>query len=169
MADSSHSANESESVLSEDSLSKDDQNLGPFEQATQAGADLRVPQKVDISSERKIQTNSGNVERGKRGSKDPKLVSAWDRVKQHKNEHLTVVNGKLRCDSCKEIISKKNSSIRKHVLSNKHSTGKKTIEASKSRQQSVVDVLRRNNAKIHPKGETLPTKIAQNSSTWQCS
>jgi predicted nucleic acid binding AN1-type Zn finger protein len=59
---------------------------------------------------------------------------------------LTVVNGKLRCDSCKEIISKKNSLKRKHVLRNKHLTGKKTIKASKTKQQSVVDVLQRNDA-----------------------
>ncbi len=125
MADSSHSANESESELSENSLSKDDENLGPLEQATQAGADLRVLQKADISRKRKIQTNPGNVECRKQGLKEPKLVSAWDRVKQHKNEHLTVVNRKLHCDACKEIISKKNSLIRKHILSNKHLTGKK--------------------------------------------
>ena len=82
MADSSHSANESESELSEDSLSQDDQNFGPLEQATQAGADLQVPHKADIFRKRKIQTNPGNVECGKWGLKDPKLVSAWDRVKE---------------------------------------------------------------------------------------
>ena len=90
--------------------------------------------------------------------KDPKLVSAWDRFKQYKDEHLSVVNAKLRCDSCNEIILK-NSSIKKHFLSKKHLTGKKTIEASKIKQQSNVDILRGNDAKVHPKGETLPNEM----------
>ena len=156
MADSSCSENESES---EGSASDDDENVGPLEEAAQAGADLQIPGKADISRKRKIQRNPGNVKRSKRGSKDPKLVSAWERVKQYKNEHLTVVNGKLRCDACKEIILKKKSSIKKHVLTKKHLTGKKTIEASKIRQQSIVDILRRNDARVHPKGETLPNEM----------
>jgi hypothetical protein len=79
MADSSSSENESESELSEDSASEDDENVafGPLEKAAQAGEDLRIPRKAHISRKRKIETNLGNQ---KRGSKDPKLVSAWDRV-----------------------------------------------------------------------------------------
>ena len=120
MADSSCSENnESES---EDSASENE-NVGPLEEAAQAGADLQIPGKADILRKRKIQTNPGNIKSTKRGSKDPKLVSAWD------------------CDSCNEIISKKNSSIRRHVLSKKHLTDKKTIEASKIKQQSTVDIL----------------------------
>ncbi|CAB4018869.1 Hypothetical predicted protein [Paramuricea clavata] len=145
-----------------DRASEDDENVAfrPLEEAAQAGEDLRIPRKAHISRKRKIETNRGNQKRSKRGSKDPKLLSAWDRIKQYKNEHLTVVNGKLRCDACKEIISKKKkSSIKKYVLTNKHSTGKKTIEASKIRQQSIVDVLRSIVAKVHPKGETLPNEM----------
>ena len=66
------------------------------------------------------------------------LVSVWDRVKQYKDEHLSVVNAKLHCDSCNEIISKKNSSIKKHVLSKKHLTGKKAIEANKSNSSQLL-------------------------------
>ena len=82
MADSSSSENESESALSEDSASEDDENVafGPLEEAAQAGEDLRIPRKAHISRKRKIETNRGNQKRSKRGSKDPKLVSAWDRV-----------------------------------------------------------------------------------------
>ena len=110
MADSSCSENdESES---EDSASENE-NVGPLEKAAQAGADLQIPGRDDISRKRKIQTNTGNIKRSKWGSKDPKLVSAWERVKQHKDEHLTVVNAKLHCDAYKEIISRKNSSIKK--------------------------------------------------------
>ena len=161
MADSSCSENnESES---EDSASENE-NVGPLEEAAQeeaaqAGADLQIPGKADTSRKRKIQTNPGNIKRSKRGLKDPKLVSAWDRVKQYKDEHLSVVNAKLSCDSCNEIILEKNSSIKKHFLSKKHLTGKKTIEASKIKQQSNVDILRRNDARVHPKGENLPNEM----------
>ena len=106
MADSScleNNESESEDIASEN------ENVGPLEEAAQAGADLQIPEKADISGKRKIQTNPGYIRRSKRVSKDPKLVSAWDRVKQYKDELLSVVTAKLRCDSCNEIISKRNS------------------------------------------------------------
>ena len=57
MADSSCSENnESES---EDSASENE-NVGPLEEAAQAGADLQIPGKADISGKRKFQTNPGN-------------------------------------------------------------------------------------------------------------
>ena len=128
MANSSCSEN-NESEF-KDSASENE-NVGRLEEAAQADTDLQIPGKADTSKKRKIQTNPRNIKRSKRGSKDQKLVSAWDRVKQYKDKHLSVVNAKLRCDSFNEIISKKNSSIKKHVLSKKHLTDKKTIEASK--------------------------------------
>ena len=116
--------------------------IGPVERATQAGADLRTPQKAEISNKRSVQTNPGNAKRSKWGSKDPKHVSLWERVEQYENEYFTVVNGKLRCDACKEFISKKKSSIVKHVQSRKHLTGKKEIERRKTREQSIVEEKR---------------------------
>ena len=50
------------------------------------------------------------------GTNDPKL-SSWQRVKEFKDEHLVVSNGKLKCDACRETISKKKSSVKKHVSS----------------------------------------------------
>ena len=75
---------------------------------------------------------------------------------EHKNEYLTSVDGKLRCDACKETISKKKSTVKKHISSLKHVKAKKTILESKKKDQSVLELLRRNDQAKHPKGETLP-------------
>ena len=48
------SANESESELSEDRLSKDDQNLGPLERATQAGQICEFPRKLTFPGNAKF-------------------------------------------------------------------------------------------------------------------
>ena len=84
------------------------------------------------------------------GQSDPKL-SSWQRVQEHKNEYLTSLDGKLRCDACKETISKKKSTVKKHISSLKHVKAKKTILESKKKE-----LLRRNDQAKHPKGETLP-------------
>ena len=73
MADSSCSENNESK--SEDSASENE-NVGPLEEAAQADTYLQIPGKADISKKRKIETNPENIKRIKRGSKDPKLVSA---------------------------------------------------------------------------------------------
>ena len=123
-----------------------------------AGADLRIPQKAAISRNRKVQSNPAHSHRCKRGANDPK-VSAWERVQEHKNEQLNVVSGKLRCNACKEPISKKNSSIKKHIASNKHELAEKVAAKEKTKDQSIIQMFRRNDQRLNPKGETLPWEM----------
>ena len=61
----------------------------------------------------------------------------------------------LKCDACKETISKKKSTVRKHINSVKHDA-KRAIQNSKKRDQSLLTFLRRKDEEDNPKGETLP-------------
>ena len=84
-------------------------------------------------------------------------MNAWQRVQQHKKEHLVVTEGnQLRCDACKETISKKESTVKKHITSGKHVQAKKGIEKSKKNDQSLLQFLLKNDKANHQKGETLP-------------
>ena len=96
---------------------------------------IHTLEKAKIARERKLQTNPAGKSRSTRGQSDPKL-SSWQRVQEHKNEYLTSVDGKLRCDACKETISKKKSTVKKHISSLKHVKAKKTILESKKKDQS---------------------------------
>lgn len=69
---------------------------------------------------------------------------------------MTVVSGNLRCDACKETISKKKGSVKKHISSKKHTNSKDVIAKSKKRDRSIVDMMKRNNKAVNPKGSTLP-------------
>ena len=150
MADTYSDSNTSNS---DESADEGPSNL--IAEAKRLGANLRTPEKAKIARERKLQTNPAGKSRSTRGQSDPKL-SSWQRVQEHKNEYLTSVDGKLRCDACKETISKKKSTVKKHISSLKHVKAKKTILESKKKDQSVLELLGRNDRAKHPKGETLP-------------
>ena len=121
----------------------------PFAEAKRLGVNLRIPEKAKIARERKLHTNPAGKSRSTRGQ-------SQQRVQEHKNEYLTSVDGKLRCDACKETISKKKRSVKKHISSLKHVKAKKTILESKKKDQSVLELLRGIDQPKHPKGETLP-------------
>ena len=65
----------------------------------------------------------------------------------------------LRWDECKETISKKKSTVRRHINSVKHNDAKRAIQNSKKRDQSLLTFLRRKDEEDNPKGETLPADI----------
>ena len=88
------------------SSSEDDEDSDPLEVAASAGARLSTPEKASISRKRKVQTNPAEKKRNVRGSVDPN-VSAWDRANEFKDQCLTTVSGNLRCDACRESLSKK--------------------------------------------------------------
>ncbi|KAK3742871.1 hypothetical protein QZH41_007769 [Actinostola sp. cb2023] len=143
-----------------DSISNSDESAdegpsNPIAEAKRLGANLSTPKKAKIARERKIQINPAGKSRSERGENDPKL-SSWQRVQEHKDEYLTAVSGKLRCEACKETISKKSSTVKKHIQSAKHVKAKKAVLDSKKKDQSVLDLIRRNDQAKHPKGETLP-------------
>ena len=112
------------------SSSEDDEYSDPLEVAASAGARLSTPEKASISRKRKVQTNPAEKKRNVRGSVDPN-VSAWDRVDEFKDQGLTTVSGNLRCDACRETLSKKKSSVKKHVSSIKHIKALENIKKSK--------------------------------------
>ena len=76
------------------------------EGAAGAGARLSTREKASISRKRKVQTNPAERKSNVRGSVNPN-VSAWDRVNEFKDQCLTTVSGNLRCDACRETLSKK--------------------------------------------------------------
>ena len=127
--------NYSDSNTSNSDESADDGPSNQIVEAKRLGANLRTPEKAKIARERKLQTNPASKSPSTRGQSDPKL-SSWQRVQEHKNEYLTSVDGKLRCDACKETISKKKSTVKKHISSLKHVKAKKTILESKKKDQS---------------------------------
>ena len=137
--------NYSDSNTSNSDESADEGPSNPIAEAKRLEANLRTPEKAKIARERKLQTNPAGKNRSTPGQSDPKL-SSWH----------TSVDGKLRCDACKETISKKKSTIKKHISSLKHVKAKKTILESKKKDLSVLELLRRNDQAKHPKGETLP-------------
>ena len=98
--------NYSGSNTSNSDESADEAPSNPIAEAKRLGTNLRIPEKAKIARERKLQTNLAGKSRSTRGQCDPKL-SSWQRVQEHKNEYLTSVDGKLRCDACKETKEEK--------------------------------------------------------------
>ena len=143
----SSTSSEEMASSSEDSASEDPINI-----AKGRGADLKEPEKAEIARTRKVQRNQAGGKKTVRGQKDPK-VSAYQRVR----EFLSVTSkNMLRCDACKKTISKKKSTVRKHINSVKHNDAKRAIRNSKKRDQSLLTFLRRKDEEDNPKGETLP-------------
>ena len=107
--------------LSDSSTSSRDENVeeDPIVVAENAGAIFRIPDGAAIA--RKLPTNKGKYKQ--RESKTAVGTSAWDRLKELPNNNFAVVSRNLRCNACNEIISKKKSSIVKHVESKKHKKG----------------------------------------------
>ena len=137
------------------SSSEDSANEDPINIAKGRGANLKEPEKAEIARTRKVQRNQAGGKKTVRGPKDPK-VSAYQRVRENRNEFLSVTSkNMLRCDACKETISKKKSTVRKHMNSVKHNDAKRAIQNSK-RDQSLLTFLRRKDEEDNPKGETLP-------------
>ena len=135
------------------SSSEDDEYSDPLEVAASAGARLSTPEKASISRKRKVRTNPAEKKRNVRGSVDPN-VSAWDRVDEFKDQGLTTVSGNLRCDACRETLSKKKSSVKKHVLSIKHIKALENIKKSKKKDPNIKDLLAKTSGGA--KGFTLP-------------
>ena len=100
-----------------------------------------------------MQTNPAEKKRNVRGSVDPN-VSAWDRVNEFKDQCLTTVSGNLRCDACRETLSKEKSSVKKHVSSIKHIKALENIKKSKKKDQNIKDLLAKTSRGA--KGSTLP-------------
>ena len=134
-------------------MSEDDEYSDPLEVAASAGARLSTPETAIISRKRKVQTNPAEKKRNVRGLIDPN-VSAWDRVNEFKDQCLTTVSESPRCDTCRETLSKKKSSVKKHVSSIKHIKALENIKKSKNKDQNIKDLLAKTSGGA--KGSTLP-------------
>ena len=112
MAESVNFESDHESQHEIDKSSEDEEQIdeSPLGKAARAGANLSTSRKADIARKRKIQSNPAG--------KNPRFkVTAWDRVQKYKEEYFCVMQGKLRCNACKEVLSKKESTIKKHIRS----------------------------------------------------
>ena len=118
----SSTSSEEMASSSEDSASEDLNNI-----AKGRGADLKEAEKAEIARTRKVQRNQAGGKKTVRGQKDPK-VSAYQRVRENRNEFLSVTSkNMLRWDACKETISKKKSTVGKHINAVKHNDAKRAI------------------------------------------
>lgn len=84
---------------------------------------LKAPRQSDLSRKRKVLVNP--PPKGKRSSKRLNskatiYIKPDQRVKEFPNEHLSVSNGKLFCEACREQLNLKKSSIINHTQSTKH-------------------------------------------------
>ena len=130
--------------------------------AVNAGASLKAPAKAAISRKRKLPVNEGKYKQ--RGSKTTvntvsEKTTAWDRLKDFPNHHFAVVDRRLRCNACSELISLKKSSITKHVASVKHKKGLSDIAKSKSESQTIMEFLQRRDKKENAAGTCLPAEM----------
>ena len=141
------------------SKSGEEDPSNPLTVTTGAGTRPSTPERAAISRKRKVQTNPVEKKQNVRGTADP-TVSSWDRLNQFKGVHLTVVSGKLRCDACNETMCKRKSSVSKHIASQKHIKSKKVIAKSNKKDQTIVDLMKRNDEQMNPKGSTLPRDMS---------
>ena len=130
----------------------------PILVAVNAGASLRSPTSAVIARKRKLPANEGKYkQRG--SSKTTVRTSAWDRITEYPKHHFAVVNRKLRCNACREIISEKKRSIEKHIKSKKHERGLSEIAKSKSESQTITACLQRRDNRKKACGSTLPAEM----------
>ena len=70
-----------------------------------------------------------------------------------------MVGGTLQCNACNEFVSKKESTIKKHIKSKKHEIAKTKFQADRMKDQSIAKLLIANDHRNNPKGETLPEEM----------
>ena len=150
MADASSSSEESEIS---------DPNNHPIQLAINKGAHITEPERASISRKRKINVNSGKYKASRVKNVSKNNTSVWDKVKEFPDQHFASINGKLRCNACSEVVSKKKSSIEKHVKSKKHLNGITSIAKSKKESQTILECLQRQDKRDHASGSTLPDEM----------
>ena len=123
---------------------------------------LKAPKKSELSRKRKIFTNpsrhSCDGPRKKRPScsSNPKTVTPAQRVREFPNECFTVSAKVLFCEACRQEVSLRNSIIKNHISSAKHSKMKESMKARKVRNEDIAKCLKQYDEQEHPSGEHLP-------------
>ena len=77
-------------------------------------------------------------------------------MKEYPDEPFALSQGRLFCNSCREELSVKSSSLRTHVKSAKHQAGKKKLASKEARERDIAHALAAYDEEKHLKGETLP-------------
>ena len=127
---------------------------------------LRSPQPADISRPRKIKKNSptdvGNKRSqvaASRSKHNPKSTTPHQRVQEFPGENFSVSAGKLFCCGCREELALKVSTIRLHVKSRKHQSGKERRLRSEASERDIATSFAKYNQQEHTSGETLPEEM----------
>ena len=119
---------------------------------------LKPPKASTLARKRKIAVNPPMGLKRSKGtaSNDPKSVRPVDRVKSYPQEPFSVSNKKLFCLSCREELPLKKNSIDVHVKCTKHTNNTKRWKVKKEHVLDIAEALKDYQARVHPKGETLP-------------
>ena len=128
---------------------------------------LKCPKMSDLARKWKVHVNpppkGKRTRRGTRGqggsTSNPKNASPAQRVKEHPNEKMKVSAHRLSCDTCREELSLKSSSIKTHIKSSKHQCKKKKRQSTEAREQDIAHALVQYNEEVHAKGKTLPAEM----------
>ena len=142
---------------SENNSTEDEEVIDPVTITVNAGASLSAPVSASIAQKRKVPINKGKNKQ--RGSVKTTNVSTWDRLKEYPNQRFAVVNGKLRCNACSDILSDKKSSIERHTKSKKHEKGLADVKRNKSEQQSIKECQQKRAKRENASESTLPSDI----------
>ena len=123
---------------------------------------LKGPASSDLARKRRIATNPpmGAKRRTSqaKGRSEPTSVTPKERVREFKDEPLTVSCGRLFCSACREPMSLKKSVLKLHIESIKHKSSKVKLQKKEERQRDIVQALKKYDNDNRPKGETLSDK-----------
>lgn len=96
--------------------------------------------RAKITRKRSVRSTGGKY--GKRGKSDVKNVSLHDRITQFPNQNLTIREGKLFCNACRELVSTKKSILGNHVISKKHTKSKEELLKSKTKTTTIIEAFK---------------------------
>lgn len=88
-------------------------------------------------------------------SSNPRNTNRSVRVKEFPRENLTVSNGRLFCNACREEIGLKKMIILNHIKSTKQASGKICIKKKEARKRDIVESLVAYDNKVHAKDRGL--------------
>ena len=97
---------------------------------------LKAPKQSDLIRKRKVAVNPPIGKRKCKSVKGLASVKLLQRTNEFPNESLVVSNGKLFCNSCREVSLKK-FTIKNHISSVKHVNGKLKVQAKDKRERGI--------------------------------
>ena len=107
---------------------------------------LRPPNKSDLTRKRKILRNrshQGKCLKHPKCSSNPKSVTPLQRVREFGDKKLIVSAGKLFCETCREELSLRNSTIKNHIRSSKHNSMKDRLKERRVTDEHIVQSLKK--------------------------